>query len=342
MCEKISNFGEKYISIQASDILALLYMKNIRIICAACLTVMVAAVSQSCGSNTGDATLHRLDQQLSQGDVPEDSLMFRAAERLFEMCGYGPLYQLSAGDYASKPSILEHREAVEREFADMSHESRAIGKAFDRLRAELPGAVIPRLFTIISPYTQSIFVDDTTMYIGLNHYLGTSYEKYEYFPEYVRRLKVRPRLPIDVVEAIVRTSYPYEGGEYPQTVSRLAYEGAVAEAVMRITGKDEAMVMGYADKDYLWLRDHEHEMWDTLVSRRLLFSSDNAVIRSLVGVNPASMILSSDAPGWAGRYIGHRLVESYLSGHSGTSIETLLSPDFYRSPSLLSDAGYNP
>lgn len=317
-------------------------MKRARACYIASVMSIAALVLPSCGGRSEDVTLYRLDAELSRGIIPEDSLMYMAAEKLFDMCGYGPLYQLSVGDYADKPSIVEHKDAVEREFSDLTAESRAIGKAFDRMREELPGAEIPRLFTIISPYTQSIFVADSIMYIGLNHYLGTSYEMYEYFPDYVRRLKVRPRIPVDIVEAIVRTSYPYKGEEYPQTISRLAYEGAVAEAVMRITGRDEAMVLGYADKDYLWLRDNEHNMWETLVSRRLLFSSDNTVIRSLVGVNPCSSVISSEAPGWAGRYIGHRLVNSYLSRNKGTTLETLLSPGFYTSPDLLKDAGYNP
>lgn len=340
MCEKISNFGEN-IKVNTSPPF-IISMKIVRSYYVVCIISIIVLVLPSCDGDNGNVMLYRLDRELSQGVIPEDSLMYMAAERLFEMCGYGPLYQLSVGDYAEKPSIVEHKAAVEREFSDLTVESRAIGKAFDRMRAELDEAEIPRLFTIISPYTQSIFVADSILYIGLNHYLGTSYEKYEYFPDYVRRLKVRSRIPVDVVEAIVRTSYPYDGGVYPQTISRLAYEGSVAEAVIRITGRDEAMVLGYADKDYIWLRDNEHRMWDTLVSRQLLFSSDNVVVRSLVGVNPCSSVISSDAPGWAGRYIGHRLVNSYISRNKNISLETLLSPKFYASPDLLKDAGYNP
>lgn len=307
----------------------------------AVLTVLAGL--QSCAGHGGEVEINRLDRQISYGEMPDDSISIKAVGTLFEVSGYPQATPLTVADYSGKPSIREHLEGVEREFADTERESEALGEVFSRVRTLLSQVRVPRVFTIISPFAQSIIVADTTLYIGLNHYLGVDYKYYEYFPDYVRALKVRPRIPVDVAEALVRTAYPFSpDGEYPPAVARMAYEGAVAEAVMQLTGRDEAEVLGYDKDRYGWLRDNEKELWQTIVGRQMLFSTDHSVARSLLDPAPHTSVISPDAPGRAGRFIGHRLVEAYMRNNPSATLENILSPAVYNSPSLLTSAQYNP
>lgn len=311
----------------------------------AMMSVMMAGmfVTSCGGGNENKATIYRLDSEISHGIMPEDPKALHAAERLFEISRYPELNQFTIGDYAEKPSIREHVKGVESEFTDTERESRALGKIFASMQEQLPEVVIPEVYTIISPFAQSIFVTDSMLYIGLNHYLGPDYEAYEYFPEYVRRLKVRERIPVDVTEALVRTTYPFRPDtEYPQAVQRLAYEGAVAVSVERLTGSTTRDVLGYTPEQYKWLDNNEGQMWRMLAERQQLFSTDGTVIRSLVDVGPHTSVLSSDSPGRSGRYIGRKLVGAYMDNNSGVTIGQLLSPDFYNDPSLLTKAAYHP
>lgn len=319
-------------------------IKNLTRICLMSLAVTVTSgVITSCGGDAQKANIYRLDREISYGEMPTDSSAIRATERLFEMSGYPHATALTVGDYAQKASIREHLPEVERVFADTDRESEALGRIFASMREQLPKAVIPQVYTIISPFSQSVLVSDSMLFVGLNHYLGTDYEAYGYFPDYVRRLKVRGRLPLDVAEAIVRTSYPFRPAtEYPQAVQRMAYEGAVAVAVERVTGRQPREVLGYDEEEYRLLGEKEEQMWRTLAERQLLFSTDGAVIRSLVDVAPSTSVLSPDAPGRAGRYVGRQLVGAYMDKNGGTSIEQLLSPDFYNDPALLTKAAYHP
>lgn len=305
------------------------------------LTSAVVSGLSACVDDGESVEIHRLDQQISKGVMPEDSLSIRATETLFEISGYPYATAFTVADYAEKQSIREHLEAVESEYTDTHRESKALGRVFGRMRELLPAVRVPEVFTIISPFSQSIFVADTTLYIGLNHYLGADYVHYEYFPDYVRVLKVRERIPVDVAEALVRITYPFRpSGDGAQAVARLAYEGAVAEAVMRVTGEDEACVLGYDDDKYGWLCKNEENVWRAMVERQFLFSTDYAVIRSLVDVAPHVSVISPDVPGRAGRFIGHRLVESYVKNNPSVTLEELLSPAVYNSPSLLAEANY--
>ncbi len=309
---------------------------------AAVSPLLLAALS-SCAHQGPTAEIYRLDSQLSKGAMPEDSMSIKATELLFQISGYPEATPFTIGDYAGKPSIREHVAGVEAEFADTRRESEALGGVFARMAELLPEVRIPNVFAIISPFSQSILVADTTLFIGLNHYLGPDYSHYEYFPDYVRELKVRERIPVDVAEALIRTTYPFKpSGDYPQVVNRLAYEGAVAEAVMQVADVDEATALGYNNSRYGWLSDNEADIWKTIVGRELLFSTDYAIVRSLVDVAPHTSVISPEVPGRAGRFIGHRLVKAYLKNNPPASISTLLTPSFYESPSLLTAAKYNP
>lgn len=310
-----------------------------------CLTLAAISVS-SCGRDGGDdvsVDIRRLDLDISHGHMPGDSLGERAVKRLFELSGYPEASESSVGEYAMKPSIHSHVGAVEAEFADMEGESAALGRVFSSLERTFPKAEIPEVLTIISPFSQSVIVTDSMLYIGLNHYLGVDYEPYGYFPEYMRHLKVRERIPVDVAEAIIRTSYPYApSSDYPRVIGRLAYEGAVAMAVMSVTGEDAMNVLGYSPEQYMWLKDNERDVWDALISRQLLFSTDASVVRSLVDVGPHSSVISPDAPGRAGRYMGTSMMQQYVKNNPEVTLEQLLSPEVYESDDLLTKAGYRP
>ncbi|MDE6395330.1 MAG: hypothetical protein K2K77_08315, partial [Duncaniella sp.] len=308
-------------------------------------TMLCSLVMSCSGGEERKASIYRLDSEISHGIMPDDPKALHAAERLFEISRYPELNQFTIGDYAEKQSIREHVKGVESEFTDTERESRALGKIFASIQEQLPEVKIPDVYTIISPFAQSIFVTDSMLYIGLNHYLGPDYEAYEYFPEYVRRLKVRERIPLDVTEALVRTSYPFvPATDYPQAVQRLAYEGAVALAMERLTGASTRDVLGYDADQYKWLDNNEGQMWRALAERQLLFSTDGAVIRSLVDVGPHTSVLSPDSPGRAGRYIGRKLVGAYMDNdkNDAVSLRQLLSPEFYNDPALLTKAGYYP
>lgn len=309
----------------------------------AILSVAAIWCMASCESGGDPVEIHRLDRQIARGVMPDDSLSVKATETLFKISRYPSPSPLTVTDYAEKPSIREHIEGVEREYGDTRRESIALGEVFGRMRSILPQVRIPEIFAIISPFSQSVLVADTLLYIGLNHYLGADYVHYEYFPDHVRVLKVRDRIPVDVAEALVRTAYPYRpSDDYPQVVTRLAYEGAVAEAVMCLTDRSEACVLGYDDSQYAWLCDNEQKIWQAIVGGQMLFSTDHTIARSLADVAPHVSVISPEVPGRAGRFIGHRLVKSYIANNPSVSTEHILSPAFYCSPSLLTSAKYNP
>lgn len=316
-------------------------VKNIIIVMA---VATFAGVVSGCGSRQLGETVdvERLDLELRKGEVPVKDDMRIAAERLFAISGYGALTDSSLAVYNSAPSMMFHQEAVDSAFADLKDVEADIGDAFGVIRREYPGIHLPKLYAIISPFNQSVITIDSVMFIGLNHYLGVEYRAYEYFPDYIRLNKRRGRLVTDVVEALVRQYYPYEPvSDYPTALSRMLYEGAVVEVVMNTTGISEEEALGIDHDSYMWFVSNEKQIWNALVSRKLLYSTDESVGESLVRPSPVTSLVHPDAPGRAGRFIGHRIVGEYLKHNNVSPHCKILQPDFYEGQRTLSSSGYH-
>lgn len=227
-------------------------------------------------------------------------------------------------------SVFHSRESLESALGGIVHRAAAEG-------VKLPAS---RFAAVVWGRPESIVFCDSVMLVALNHYLGADYPGYSHVETYLRRLKTPERLPVDMAEAIVATAYPYTSDDVAAVLSRLLYEGALVEAVARLADVEPAQAMGYTADEYAWLEQHETELWQSLVAGELLYSTLPSDAVRLVSPAPSTSILDSGAPGRAGRFLGHRIVRSYLRSHPDTPLPALLSPHFYRSDDALRLSGY--
>lgn len=208
---------------------------------------------------------------------------------------------------------------------------------------KLPGIKWKRIIGVISTYNQSVILTDGALLLGLNHYLGSDYPAYSYFEPYQRTVKTPRHLPYDIAEALISNHFPFIPGNESTLLNRILYEGAVLAAVNEaVPGNDTAESMGYDSGAWKWLSDNEKQMWNALIDREMLFSMDPAIAERMTRPAPATSILHPDAPGRSARYIGYKIVESYRKRHPEKTLQWLLSPEFYNSPSTLIDSQYTP
>lgn len=292
-----------------------------------------------CHNHGERAEIHRLDTYLASGEVPDDDMDYNAASRLFEAYGLDYYDVFTASDFARMESVKIHEPKVNEVYgAGLGKEEKKLGRAFEVLAEELPDFSAPEVYSVISPYSQSIIVADTIVFVGLNHYLGADYEPYKYFPDYLAALKTRKRMPVDIVEALVRSRYYPEWTHETTTLDRMIYYGAVTEMVMRALGLDEQDAIGLTDKDMKWYEENEMPFWTELVERRLLYSTDLSVTRSLLEPAPYTTIIGSGVPARVGRLTAHRLVKAYLTAHPEVTLADMLEGKVAGDAAFLTDA----
>ena len=191
---------------------------------------------------------------------------------------------------------------------------------------------------------ESILFVDSVMLIALNHYLGSDFAGYTHLPLYMRMVKTPSMLPYDMAEAIVGTSYPYQPAAGSTVLSRLLYEGALAYAKEKLVrGADPALCLGYAPEQYKWLDHNEKDIWATMVAKGILFDTAESAASRMVDPAPTTPDIAPEAPGRLGRFVGYRMVKSYIDHNPGQAdLPYLLSPEFYNNPAILQRVSYNP
>lgn len=190
---------------------------------------------------------------------------------------------------------------------------------------------IKRAATVVLPKMQQVVVSDSTLFVVLNHYLGAQHPAYNGFPEYKRATKVSARIMPDVAEALTALNFPDKSTNLMQA---MVYQGALVEAVMQLTGLSEQQVLGYTDRQMAEATKMQEKVWNDLIKRKLLLSTDPSVISQMIDPAPSTAIVSPDAPGRLGRFIGHRLVSP--DGKKPLEpVATLLTPEYYTNPDVV-------
>lgn len=219
-----------------------------------------------------------------------------------------------------------------------------MGSLRQNMSAAFPSVQFPDTYSIISPYNQSVISVDSVMLIALNHYLGTDYEGYIYFEPYQRVTKTPAHLPYDMAEALIAGTYPYMGRDRQESaLGRMLYDGAVVNAVMEVVPRASlSEALGYSDSQLEWAHDNESKAWNQLVTRQLLYSTDPLIAERLVNPSPVTTLIHPDAPGRLGRYIGYRIIRSWLDNGSDRTLEQLLSDGIKNPQAILLEAKYSP
>jgi hypothetical protein len=81
-------------------------------------------------------------------------------------------------------------------------------------------------------------------------------------------------------------------------------------------------------------------MWQYLIEHNLLFSSDQFIIRKLIGEAPFTSYFTNESPGRASVWLGFRIVESYMMKNREISLDSLMKNTDIQG--ILEKARYSP
>ena len=98
---------------------------------------------------------------------------------------------------------------VQEQYADMDDISEELSDAFARLKEEIPGMEMPHVYTQVGSFDQSVVVDNHSLGISLDKYLGTDYPFYlQNYTEKQRAMMVRQMIVPDCLGFYILSLYP--------------------------------------------------------------------------------------------------------------------------------------
>ena len=288
-----------------------------------------------------DIEIYRYPSMTADKQTSFNAEMESGISALLTMLNMGHPDDSAYMKYENSEAVKMFTPEVEEVFSDIADLENVLGGVKQNMKKELPHINMCEIYSIVSPYKQSIYIADSTMLLVLNHYLGAEHKAYDGFEEYIKKTKQAKYIPYDIVEATIGTFNPYETTGDEMVLSKMLFAGAIVEAKMRIVPEASlSLALGYDEKELEWVEDNQQQLWNALVSKELLYSTSYMDINQLLSLTPCSSILHQQAPGRVGRYLGYKIIRAYLEKNPSTTLSQLLTPGFYKSQQTLIDSGY--
>lgn len=232
----------------------------------------------------------------------------------------------SLRSYYADPTLTQLRMDVARRFEDMSVYEADLNAAFTRLNNECPSFVIPKVYTQVSAFNQSIVVGDSLIGVSLDKYLGAEYPAYKkYFYENQRATMESARIVQDCLFFYLNQQYAFPNKGHKHTLGEwMVQQGRIGWVVSKLICKKPIDVAAYQTATKRWYTSHEREVWATMSRPELWNSTDSIKLHSLMMTSDAHPYFKDPHSRGVGLWIAMRMVGSYMEHHPQVSIDSLL------------------
>lgn len=204
-----------------------------------------------------------------------------------------------------------------------------------------PEKKLPRVYTHISGFNQSIVRTDSVISVSLDNYLGADYAPYSQIAYNYQLNGMNPHnVSLDIVYGFIQSEF--ETGTMNNLLDNIIERGKQMYLLKILMGgeKSDAQIMGFTEEQAAWCERNESAMWQYLMDNRLLFNTSHLLISRYVNPAPWTTDFPRESPGQAVVWLGMRIVESYMRANENIGLKQLIGTHDARK--ILSESNYKP
>ena len=217
--------------------------------------------------------------------------------------------------------------------------------AFRHLKYYYPNDSLPHVFTIINPFGFQAYTYGNDLLIALEFYLGENYRYYSSIemPQYKLRVFKKEYILPSALKTLFQAKYDEDKLTDQTLLSKMIYAGKrlfyldVMKPDMADTLKIE-----YTGKQLQWCTTYLADMWNHLVSKNLLFNTNEDRVDKYIEEGPFTN--DADVPQESspriGEWIGWQIVKKYMNNNPNMTLDELFRDKDYRK--ILTQSKYKP
>jgi len=235
--------------------------------------------------------------------------------------------------------------SVMKLYPDISLIENDLQEAFRHYLYYFPEKKVPAVYTCTTGFNNSIITGDSVLGIGLDRYLGADcdyYRRLEIYKYLTERMTPENIIP-DCIYGWGASEWDFSALRYPadNVLCEMIHEGKLKYFEKSLLPEvADVIIFGFTGDQFKFCRNNESQMWQYLIEKNLLFSTDQLTIRKLTGESPFTSYFTNESPGRAAVWIGFRIVESYMIKNPDISLNDLMKDVDIQS--ILERAKYNP
>ncbi|MBD1261859.1 gliding motility lipoprotein GldB [Maribacter polysiphoniae] len=223
---------------------------------------------------------------------------------------------------------IELRGEVMDEFSDFENEVADIELLFKYIKYYFPKYSAPKIITVTNDvdHENRIILTDTLLLVGLDNYLGADHRYYTGIQKYIAAGMDRKYIVSDIANAYAQKIVPRLQGR--TFLDRMIYYGKILYLKDKIMPfQTDGQKINYSEDELAWAMANEEPMWRHFIERELLYSTDNKLTLRFLDPAPFSKFgleLDNESPGRLGRYVGWRIVRSFMNKNE-VSLQQLMN-----------------
>lgn len=226
-------------------------------------------------------------------------------------------------------------------FDDVTPIEQKLSASFSILHSFFPEIKLPEVYFYVSGFNRSVLVGQNSIGVGVDLFLGSDYHRYQNFTyQYLIKNMTTQQITPVVLSAVLYNHFPF-GGNNERLLENMLYRGKIMFLLSKLMPKElPNTVIGYEKREWEWCRKYERQVWETIMDRNDLFSTDVMLIRKYMDEAPFTTPVSQEAPGRLGIWVGWQIIESYMKNNKSVSLKDLMLNNNYQQ--IFEKSGYQP
>lgn len=198
-------------------------------------------------------------------------------------------------------------------------------EAFQQIKAYYPDFKQPRVATIVTGFLgNDLYVSDSLIVIGLDYFGGPQARYrpnvYDYqLPRYQQAYLV-PSILFIMSDQFVRI----DPADKTLLADMVGYGKAFQFVKHTLPQMPDSLILGFKADDLTKTYNSQTQLWAFFVEGKLLYETNGQKKQKYIGERPFTSEIGPDVPGGIGRWLGWRIVSSYLTKNPDVTLPELL------------------
>ena len=239
-------------------------------------------------------------------------------------------------------NTFEIDKAIKENFVNFNEIEEKVNNSLKFYKYYYPKGEIPKIYSFISGFNQSVIIGPDFIGVGLDKYLGKNSHFYDRMKtaNYIRYKANKNFIPADLMRALAYYKYDYPD-ETVNLLNKIIYEGKIQYFVDKMLPYDnDTLKIAYKPEQIEWCKNNEENVWTWFVENRKLMSTDFMEIKKYCDEAPFTSDFSKESPGRIGVWIGWQIVRSYMEHNKDITLPELMAEDDFQK--IMNMSKYNP
>lgn len=247
--------------------------------------------------------------------------------------------------YITHEDMTDLLSECSKKFSDFSKYEEGFSDAFQLYKYYLPKRDIPDVYTFVAPFRAAHPCWDKGLGVALDMYLGEEFSPYYApmleFPQYqIRKMRPDYLLP-NAMKAWLMSEF-LTPSESTRMIDEMVHTGKILFTLQRLLPETaDSLIIGYQAGKLEFCRDQETQIWENIITNKMLYSTDKMVYRGYLGDGPFSTGpgVPQEAPPGIGDWAGWQIVKAFMDKNPKMEIEALFK---LPADQILKESGYKP